>query len=181
MKSLQILLFLTYSFSWLNANAQKASLPVDEKSGKTVYTGIVQVGATGSKELYARALNWFKTYFPNPSSVLKEQDTINGKISGQHGLYIFKTLDKGEQFKVGQVKYSIEIQVKDGRYQYQIDDIFKLASPKVYIEEWLDVSSPDKEAQSGYVNQVDTHIKEVISKLKEAINQPIKKDAEEDW
>jgi len=162
------------------ANGQ-AALPLDAKTGKTVYTEVVQVSGASQKELYARALNWFKTYFPNPASVLKEQDTINGKITGQHGMYIFKTLENGDRFKSGQVKYTIEVQVKEGRYKFQVDDIFKLATPKVYIEEWLDEKAPDKEAQFGYVKQVDAQIKEVIGKLKEAMAKPAGKETGEDW
>ncbi len=160
----------------------QASLPIDEKTGKTVYTEVVQVEGAGQAELYARALNWANTYFPNPAGVIKEKDALNGKISGQHGLYIFKTLKDQEQpFKAGQVKYTFDIQVKDGRYKYQVDDIFKIASPKVYIEEWLDEKSPDKEAQFEYVKQVDTGIKELIAKLKEAMAKPGEKAKGEDW
>ncbi|HXH18750.1 MAG TPA: DUF4468 domain-containing protein, partial [Chitinophagales bacterium] len=155
--------------------------PIDEKTGKVIYTEVVQVNGVAQKELYARALHWFKTYFPNPASVLKEQDTINGRISAQHGINIFKTLAKGERFNSGQVRYSIEVQVKEGRYKYQIDDIFKLATPKVYIEAWLDESSPDKETQLNYVRQVDTHIRDVISKLKEAMARPVQTESSDDW
>lgn len=163
------------------AKAQ-ASLPIDEKTGKTVYTEVVQVEGANQTELYDRALNWANTYFPNPGSIIKEKDAVNGKISGQHGLYIFKTLKDQEQpFKVGQVKYSFDIKVKDGRYKYQVDDIFKYASPKVYIEEWLDEKSSDKEANLGYLKQVDTQIKELIAKLKEAMGKPIEKAKGEDW
>lgn len=180
MKSLLILIFSLLTVFRYESAAQ-VSLPIDEKTGKPVYTEVIQIPETDHAELYGRALNWFKTYFPNPTSVIKEQDALNGKISGQHGIYIFKTLKDGQEFKSGQVRYTIEIQVKEGRYKYQVDDIFKLATPKVYIEEWRDESSPDKEAQFGYLKQVDTQIKEMIGKLKEAMGKPVEKAAGEDW
>lgn len=157
------------------------ALPLDEKTGKTVYTEVIAVNGVSQKELYRRALNWFKTYFPSPSSVLKEQDTVSCSITGQHGIYIFKTLQKGEQFKSGQVRYTLKVQAKEGRYKYQIDDIFKVATPKVYIEEWLDEKAPDREVRAGYIRQVDTHIRDVIAKLKEAMAKPVKPDAGNDW
>lgn len=160
--------------------AQKPALPVDETTKKVVYTEVVPVEGVSQADLYARLSSWFKTYFPNPTSVIKSQDAVNGKITGQHGLYVFKTLEDGKQFKVGQVRYSIDVQVKDGRYKYTINDIFKLESPKVYIEEWLDESNPDKVNRFSYATQVDEHIKEVIGMLKEAMAKKpeVKK---EDW
>jgi len=180
MKSL--LITIVSLFLLIYTGMAQASLPIDENTGKTVYTEVVPVEGADQAELYARALNWANTYFPNPGSIIKEKDSENAKISGQHGLYIFKTLKDQEQpFKAGQVKYTFSIQAKDGRYKYQVDDIFKLVSPKVYIEEWLDEKSPDKEANFGYLKQVDTHIKELIANLKEAMGKPIEKAKGEDW
>lgn len=180
MKSLlPAILFLLILFTF-NTKAQKPSLPIDEKTRKPVYTEVVQVAGVSQAELYKRLLNWFKTYFPNPASVIKEQDSTAGKISGQHGLYIFKDIE-GQQFKSGQVRYTIEIMVKDGRFKYSIYDIFKLQSPKIYIEEWLDESAADKDANFGYLNQVDKHIKEVIARLKEAMQKPVDEKKGEDW
>lgn len=181
MKSLPIVVGALVLLFLIDYNGfAQVNLPIDEKTGKTVYTEVVQVEGADQVELYGRALNWFKTYFPNPASVIKEQDALSGKIAGQHGMYIFKKLDDGTDFKAGQVKYTVEVQVKDGRYKYQVDDIFKLASPKVYIEEWLK-DSPDKEAQTGYLKQVDTQVTGMIAKLKEAMAKPVEKAEGEDW
>ena len=159
--------------------AQKPSLPIDEKTQKVVYTEVVQVEGVSQAELYKRALNWFKTYFPNPASVIKVQDTTEGKISGQHAIYIYKDID-GAKHKYGQVKYMIEVQVKDGRFKFTINDIFKLESPKVYMEEWLDETHQDKVNRFSYATQVDTHMKELIEKLKAAMQQ-VKVEEKEDW
>lgn len=160
--------------------AQKPALPLDEATKKVVYTEVVQVAGVSQADLYNRALNWFKSYFPNPTSVIKTQDPATGTVSGQHGIYIFKTLENGEQFKAGQVKYSIAVQVKDGRYKYTIDDIFKFESPKVYLEEFLDESNPDKTARFGYATQVDKNLQELIVKLKAAM-QKGEEPKKEDW
>ena len=180
MKSLKIFLSCLPMLLTCYASLGQASLPLDEKTGKTVYTEVVEVNGVGKADLYQRATGWFKTYFPNPASVIKEQDSEGGRIKGQHAMYIYKKLEDGENFKAGQVKYAIEIQVKDGRYKYTVDDIFKLATPKVYIEEWLKEPAPDKEARMGYLKQVDTQINEMIAKMKESL-QLEKVEEKEDW
>ena len=180
MKTL-LVVFISLQIVLCYSSRGQANLPIDEKTGKAVYTEVVQVPETDHAELYARALNWFQTFFPNPASVIKEKDALNGKITGQHGMYIFKTLKDKTQFKAGQVKFMVEIQVKEGRYKYQVDDIFKFDSPKVYIEEWLDESAPDKEAQFGYLKQVDTQINDMIGSLKEAMGKPVEQETGEDW
>lgn len=160
--------------------AQKPAVPLDETTKKAIYTEVVKVEGASQADLYSRALAWFKTYFPNPTSVIKTQDPATGVVSGQHGIYLFKTLDGGEKHKAGQVRYTVEVQVKDGRYKFTIEDIFKLESPKVYLEEWLDESHPDKTNRFDYATQVDTTMKELITKLKAAM-QAGKEAETEDW
>ena len=160
--------------------AQKPAIPLDETTKKAVYTEVVKVEGVSQADLYNRALAWFKSYFPNPTSVIKAQDPATGVLSGQHGIYYYKTLEDGKQFKAGQVRYSVEVLVKDGRYKYTIDDIFKLESPKVYLEEWLDESDPDKVNRFHYATQVDKNMQELIAKLKLAM-QTGKEAEKEDW
>ncbi len=172
---------LIFSLSSAFAFGQKTNLPIDEKTQKVLYTEVVQVSDVKQTELYDRVSGWFKSYFPNPSSVIKEQDAINGTISGQHAIYIYKRLPDGKEHKSGQVRYTIELMVKDGRYKYTISDIFRLQTPKIYIEAWMDEKSGFKEENFAYLNQVDAHMKEMISNLKKAMQQPLGNDTEEDW
>ena len=169
-------------FSVVAVSAYAQNIPLDEKTGKAVYTEVVQVDGAGQQELYDRALHWFSTYFQNPASVIKVKEPENGKISGQHGIYIFKSLEEQTmQHKVGQVRYSVEIQARDGRYKYTINDIFKLASPKVYLEDWLKENNPDKASGPIYAKQVDNSIQDLLKNMKATMAQPVPKDEKEDW
>lgn len=160
--------------------AQKPAIPLDETTKKAVYSEVVKVEGVSQADLFNRALAWFKSYFPNPTSVLKVQDPATGVVSGQHGIYFYKNLEEEKQFKMGQVRYTVEVQVKDGRYKYTVDDIFKLESPKVYLEEWLNESDPDKINRFNYAAQVDKNLQELIAKLKIAM-QTGKEAEKEDW
>ncbi|MDZ4845981.1 MAG: DUF4468 domain-containing protein [Chitinophagales bacterium] len=160
--------------------AQKPAIPLDETTKKAVYTEVVQAEGITQADLYNRALAWFKSYFPNPASVIKVQDPTTGVVSGQHGIYFYKTLEDGKEFKVGQVRYTVEVLVKEGRYKFTIDDIFKLESPKVYLEEWLDESDPDKVNRFNYASQMDKNMQELIAKLKIAMKTG-KQAEKEDW
>ena len=160
--------------------AQKPALPIDEKTNKPLYTEVVTVDGIAANDLYLRAVNWFKTYFTNPGSVIKENDPAANMINGQHAIYIYNEID-GKRNKEGQVKYRIDIVCKEGRYKYDVHDIFRLASPKVYIEQYLDETAVNKEVQFGYVRQVDTEISEMIVALKKAMQEPVETQSEEEW
>jgi len=160
--------------------SQKPTLPIDEKTNRPVYTEVVTAEGVSANDLHLRAVNWFKTYFKNPGSVIKENDPATNKINGQHRIYIYNEID-GLKNKAGQVRFRINVICKEGRYKYQVDDIFKLASPKIYIEEYLDESAVNKEAQFGYVRQVDTEINDMMSNLKESMGKPLGAEDEDDW
>lgn len=178
---MRILLATTLFFAGISAAfAQKPAIPLNETTKKAEYTEVVQAEGVTQSQLYDRALGFFKSYFPNPASVLKVQDPATGEVSGQHGIYIYKNMPDGTKHKVGQVRYAVQVLVKEGRYKYTINDIFKLESPKVYLEEWLDESDKDVVNRFEYARQVDSSLQELIVKLKAAMKTApeVKK---EDW
>ena len=124
MKTIFSSLFIALIIGNSPGYAQKPSLPIDEKTNKPVYTEVINVESVAATDLYARAVNWFKTYFKNPSSVIKENDPATHRINGQYRVYIFNEVD-GLKNKSGQVRFRIEIVSKEGRYKYKVHDIFK--------------------------------------------------------
>src|SRR5688572_25654713 len=98
---MRILLFTTLFFAGTTSLfAQKPAIPLDETTQKAKYTEVVQAEGVTQSQLYERALGWFNSYFPNPASVIKVKDPATGVVSGQHGIYVFKTLEDGQKHKI---------------------------------------------------------------------------------
>lgn len=175
-----LLLFGLLFLSYLCLSAQTApDVPVDPATGKVTYTEVVTVEGATQAELFKRAEAWFNEFYTNPTGVIQEKDITQG-IKGQHGINIYDEQD-GKQIRAGLVKYDIHVLVKDGRYKYEITEIFKHQIPKLFVHEWLNADAPDKEKNHSYLSQVDTFLKGAADKLKATMSKPLGQDTEDDW
>jgi hypothetical protein len=95
--------------------------PIDKETGKITYSEIIKVDSINSQELYLRAKVWFVHSFVSAKNVIQLDDKESGKIIGK-GLFDVKSSIVKSQ-NVGYVEFTIEIQVKDGRYKYTFSDI----------------------------------------------------------
>ena len=177
---MKLLLNIAICLSFMTAHAQAPDLPISEKTGKAVYSSVVNVADVSVADLHDRTVHWFNAYFKNPGSVIKENNKEGHFVKGQHGMNIFDEID-GNKNKAGLVKYRVEVFAKDGRYKYEVYDIFKLANPKQYLEEWLDDSAPHKEVQFEYARQVDEQIKALIENLTQTLSKPVPGQEVDDW
>ena len=87
MKKVIQLIILTLILVANNVFAQdNPILPIDEKTGKIVYSEIVKVDSTSSPELYLRAKTWFVRNFNSANNVIQLDDKESGKIIGKRGI-----------------------------------------------------------------------------------------------
>lgn len=127
MKPLYLLLALClYSLS-TSAQGRHYPLPVDTVEHRTVMEGVVPVSGASQAELYSRARAWVSHYFVSGKTVLDLDDATNGKLIAKgHSTY---TPLHSLAPNVGRLWRTIQIDVKEGRYRYQITDFyFGLAS-----------------------------------------------------
>jgi hypothetical protein len=104
----------TLRAAWVNP------LPKDSVSGKVSYQGVVQVPGATQATLYARAKKWMETA-PGPTKLtIESQDATAGKISGKTSELVMQNLF-GANVQVPLWR-TITIQVKPGRFRYQITD-----------------------------------------------------------
>src|SRR5947208_3199555 len=96
-----VLVFLVISSIVFKASAQKTGtpasppkLPLDSITKLITYDGIVQVPNMKADALYKRAESWFKTYYKNPSEVIRESDSLKFKITGKPRFKIYNLPDK---------------------------------------------------------------------------------------
>jgi hypothetical protein len=100
--------------AWVNP------LPKDSISGKVSYQGVVQVPGATQAALYARAKKWMETA-PGPTPLtIESQDATAGKITGKTSELVMQNLF-GANVQVPLWR-TITIQVKPGRFRYQITD-----------------------------------------------------------
>lgn len=86
------------------------------------YTEVVQVDSVSKDQLFNRAKNWFTTAYNSSSDVLQIVDKENGQLVGK-ALFKFVPISLNSSDRVkGNIKYTIKVLVKEGRYKYEISD-----------------------------------------------------------
>ncbi|PSR03978.1 MAG: hypothetical protein BRD50_04735, partial [Bacteroidetes bacterium SW_11_45_7] len=79
------------------------------------------------------------------------------------------------------IKYDIDVQVKEGRYKYKITEIFKQQSPRLFINQWITGEGSYKEGYKDYLKQIHEKMDELITDLKDTMNQSLEDDEDDDW
>jgi len=179
MKSCIALIILSFAgyFSVGQTNKPTPQIPVDPDSKLIMYREVVNQG--GVKDiLYDRGSSWFSSFYKNPSSVLRIQDKVNGKIEGTGRFVISYFDEQGNKRDGGMILYSIKLELKDNKYRYTLSD-FNLKAPSRFpLEKWLNKNDPAYNPQwDSYLYQVDTTMLSLVRDLKEGMKpKVIKKD-----
>ena len=155
-------------------------LPIDDDTKLVTYEEVVDISGANRDQLYTRADAWFKSFFKNPANVMREADKEGGKIKGKHGFNIYKFIEEAKHRK-GIVKYSITVSVKDGKYKYEITNIFLLQSPKLPVERWFDEDDPEKANNYSYLSQIHEFMNELTGDLKNNMAKAAGGTEEDDW
>ncbi|TDE45034.1 DUF4468 domain-containing protein [Flavobacterium rhamnosiphilum] len=127
-KMRKLLLIVALAIGFIS-NAQDREFKFD-KLGLTDYI-ITDIPNKTKSEIYQKVINWIKTTYKNPESVIAseikdEYVKINGVTSG---LTTFSVL--GTTF-VSENKYTFEISVKDGKYKFDVLEIQDYTEPSKY-------------------------------------------------
>lgn len=185
MNSLKLLIALIFIAPSLSISQ---NLPIDPETKLVSYNGIVDVAGANQKELYKRAMKWFRTNYKNPADVIKEQDsTTTYTISGIHRFKITKDVpgkkkdDPVIKNDAGLVSYSIKVSAKDNKFRYEITKINWKQQSYYPIEKWMDKTSGYYDpAFESYLQQTDTYMKELVSSLTTAMRTGDKAKSQ-DW
>ena len=87
---------------------------MSQKDGDVHFSEVVQVPNVTSNDLYMNAITWVNNTYASPKSVLQTNDK-------ELGLITIKAITNKGSFSY--TKFTMTIQVKDGRYKYDIYDI----------------------------------------------------------
>ena len=184
-----ILLGITTLFLTSSAFGQKETpnLPIDSLTAKIVYSEVIHVDSLVMKqELFSKAREWFAKAYKSSTNVIQMEDKESGKIVGKALMQVYY---KNRQD--GYINYTISIQVKNGRYKYEVTDFYHTGQggsiPDFGLCEKM-INSSDKyfgiSMQKNYnscLYQMDKNIKDLISDLKSAMATKPQNLAKDKW
>lgn len=179
---LSALLTSAIATAQINENIDPGKYPIDANTRKIAYVEVVQVPGVRPQEMFSRGLKWFNTFYKNPTDVIREADSLTGKIMGKSRFKIYNPADKtGLKTDAGNVEYTITLGVKDGRFRYMITDINWKSASYFAVERWLDTTAQSfSKSYPHYLEQMDVKIEEVMESIETFMktSPAIKKD---DW
>lgn len=173
---LTILVLTTRSFG----QNETPSLPIDTETNKIMYTEVIRVDSSVTKDiLYSKAREWFAIAFKSSNDVVQLEDKENGKIIGKAIMNVYYK-SMGREYP-SKIRYSIAIQVKDGRYKYEITDF--IHETDGVCEEMINTKKKVmgvslQKNYNFYLNQLDSYSKSLASDIKATMNKTTKKKDE---
>lgn len=181
-----ILFLLAFCMAFTIADAQKKSeevpvppsLPIDSVTKLIAYEEVIEVKGKSADEIYKRILEWFNTFYTNPTDVIRDKNETAHKIVGKPRFKIFNPPDKqGNKADGGLVQYTITVAAREGRYKVEITEYNWKQTSYFASEKWYDTKIPTwNNNYYEYLKQVDVYSKDVLVKLKAAVTQekPVK-------
>ncbi|CAN5534927.1 DUF4468 domain-containing protein [soil metagenome] len=165
----------------LTVKAQYITLLIDSATHQITYTGVVTADSISADELFLRAKEWFVHSFNSAKDVTQMDDKERKKIIAK-ALFDVVTSYMGSfaTNNLGYVKFSLEVQAKDGRYKYIFTDFWheqgfsKAGSPgDLRLERpGGGLLTMGMKNWNGIKTQTDDFVKMVIKSLKEGMSRP---------
>lgn len=142
MRNLTIIIASLLLFT-IKGLSQATSFPIDTITGKIKFSKIVYLDSIPKAILYTKAREWFVRSFRSSKAVIELEDKESGKIIGKGNFTVvtYESINDNEFIKnkksfpkelrekknkgeVGSVSFVISIYIKDGRYMYEITDLY---------------------------------------------------------
>lgn len=95
-------------------------LSISQSNQPITFTEVVKIDSADHTELFNRARSWFNTTFKSSKDVLNISDKETGELAGKGLTQFYSNSGLGASAVKGVLRFSITVQVKDGRYKYII-------------------------------------------------------------
>jgi hypothetical protein len=165
-------------------------LPKDE-NGNLNYNEVIQVDSIKKDELYLRSKQFFVDVFKSAKDVIQMDDKEAGVVVGKgfNDIYI-KVMGIATSI---QMWYTIKIQSKEGRYKYEIYDIYFKSYPGQYgttttrAEEMFDKrtyfrkNGDPRDVQEKYKIETTLKANSLVTAIKTTMNKPVTSSDKKDW
>jgi hypothetical protein len=121
MKKATIILFVFLNATFLHSQIKDTAI---------TFSKVMTVDSSlKSAELYARARAWFAVTYRSGKDVIQLEDKENGKLIGKGAIKYTSRVFVGSEGTKGWIYYTITIQIKDGRYKYELTDFIHEGNP----------------------------------------------------
>lgn len=173
---------MMYSFSVVAPDKPAPKLPMDESSKLIIYSNVVEVPGSDKMALYNKALDWCNGYFKNPADVIRERDSVSGKIVCKARVKISNPADKkGLATDAGMLQYTLNLMFKDGRFKYDMTDFNWKSTSYFAAEKWMDKTSASYLPEYDYyLQQLNDKALEITKDLEKAMKSTAA-DKKKDW
>ena len=169
MKTFYILLFLAPFLA-------SAQLKTSDQ-GSIYYEEIVQADSLTQKEIHSKIYQWFAINFNDSNSVIK-MNTENKIIGNGNSNF---TINSGGYPVPSTLKYSMIIEIKEGRYKILIDNVTNniqgfsnpVAKNKLTYEEWLEVYKEQIQGMDDILRKASEKLLKNEKHLKETYEMAI--------
>ena len=174
-------LLLIFTVLTLNCVGQDTQIPTNTQTNKAEYSEVVSLSGVDKAELYTRALNWVKDFYPNPNGTIKSQESPNS-IAGKSRFTIKQTDKKGRTIGQSYVNYHFKFDFKEGKYKYTIHKIGWQQPSYFDVSKWEKTNSPGYQAETYpvYVKQTLEYFNALIKSFEQAISSLGAKESD-DW
>lgn len=119
------ILFVLMLFVSMGVFAQEPLELVYITDGYYSISNVEVVENVASKDLYSRALLWVSETFKNPDAVMVSKDADAGIIVLNGIMSTSKNL---------RYEHRMTIKIKDGKYKWEINELYFPSNPKLYFE-----------------------------------------------
>jgi len=158
------------------------------------YTEVVQVDSISQNELYNRAKLWFATIYNSSNDVIQVDNKEGGEFIGKAILKYIPNIHSGNEQTKGNIKYTIKIFVKEGRYKYIITDFIHDPYGNHFGKSSMGLITTEKDCPKpkpmakGWSNkvwadiktQIETNMISLIANLKESMSKTTE-SKNDDW
>lgn len=184
----KILLFLSLLIS-VSASAQSLfeyiTIPRND-SGVPEWNGVVQVDSTFKQnDLYQKAFQWVVATWANPKEVINYQDAASGYICITGTLAVSTSTNLVKYIDMGFYHYTVNVWVKDGRYKYQIKDMYRKYDKYGYngtYDNDISVAKTGKKAYQDVCSQMYDAAQAMVRSLEAKMKEPVAKNSGgSDW
>lgn len=148
------------------------ALPVDSMHLVT-YRQTLNVANTAGKELFNRAENWYRIYYPGWRGLVHTFDSTNNRLTAKCQFWAAIKLKDSTELRTFPVRYLLTVECRDGKYRYTINGINRADKATYFpIENLLDPN--DKEAERNFqsLKNMDQQFHMQIDSLKKGMLKP---------
>lgn len=156
-------------------------LPRNEENNQVYYMEVITMDGIDKMELFRRARNWMKSYYKNPTGIVNEVDSVNGKLVLKPQFSAYRILKNGVKAQAAILKYTLVLGFKDGKYRYEIKDVNRKEASYFPIERLFNENDPNVVDNYNTLNEAKLEFDRLIESLTAGMQEPSSKVKKDEW